>query len=104
MITASHNHYEDNGIKIVEPDGSMLKADWEPLSEHIVNSDDLRQTIKTITGSTVKAWTLGVNVFADDPIPKPMEKAMTIEELNSQTAPKDIFPHIFLGMDTRGSS
>lgn len=24
MITASHNGYEDNGLKIIEPDGGML--------------------------------------------------------------------------------
>ena len=25
MITASHNTHSDNGVKIIEPDGSMLK-------------------------------------------------------------------------------
>ena len=45
MITASHNHHEDNGVKIVEPDGSMLVQDWEGFSELIVNSKDLRKTL-----------------------------------------------------------
>lgn len=29
MITASHNSWEDNGVKIIEPDGSMLVSRWE---------------------------------------------------------------------------
>ena len=33
MVTASHNQHEDNGVKIVEPDGSMLVLDWEAFSE-----------------------------------------------------------------------
>ena len=42
MITASHNHARDNGVKIVEPDGSMLVPEWEMLSELLVNSQDIR--------------------------------------------------------------
>ena len=45
MITASHNQHQDNGIKIVEPDGSMLVQDWEGFSEIIVNSKDLKETL-----------------------------------------------------------
>lgn len=29
MITASHNAEEDNGVKIVDPDGGMLEMCWE---------------------------------------------------------------------------
>ena len=43
MVTASHNHHVDNGVKIIEPDGSMLVPDWELFSEMIVNSRDLRE-------------------------------------------------------------
>lgn len=31
MITASHNPSCDNGIKLIDPDGGMLKASWEPV-------------------------------------------------------------------------
>jgi len=48
MITASHNHHADNGVKIVEPDGSMLVHDWEVFSEMIVNSKDLAKTLQEI--------------------------------------------------------
>ncbi|KAF6778502.1 hypothetical protein AHF37_02177 [Paragonimus kellicotti] len=31
MITASHNPADDNGMKIVDPDGGMLDPAWEPV-------------------------------------------------------------------------
>lgn len=38
MITASHNPEYDNGIKLVEPDGSMFSAEWEPIATSFVNA------------------------------------------------------------------
>jgi phosphoacetylglucosamine mutase len=38
MITASHNPKEDNGVKIVDPDGGMLTQSWENTAELLVNS------------------------------------------------------------------
>jgi hypothetical protein len=29
MVTASHNGIEDNGVKMVDPDGGMLAQAWE---------------------------------------------------------------------------
>jgi phosphoglucomutase len=29
MITASHNPIEDNGLKMVDPDGGMMSQEWE---------------------------------------------------------------------------
>ncbi|KAG0657625.1 Phosphoacetylglucosamine Mutase [Maudiozyma exigua] len=37
MITASHNPPQDNGVKIIEPDGSMLLQDWEPIATKLAN-------------------------------------------------------------------
>ena len=37
MITASHNPEHDNGLKIIEPDGSMLDQSWESLATTIAN-------------------------------------------------------------------
>jgi phosphomannomutase len=68
MITASHNTWEDNGVKIIEPDGSMLVPRWEQMAEHIVNADDITRCIKSVSESTVKQWTLGVDIFSNEPI------------------------------------
>jgi phosphoacetylglucosamine mutase len=39
MITASHNHYQDNGIKILDNLGNMLSKEMEEFIETIVNND-----------------------------------------------------------------
>lgn len=55
MITASHNPPVDNGVKIIEPDGSMLVQSWESISTDIANIaanekfDQLLQFIVKIT-------------------------------------------------------
>ncbi len=46
MITASHNQHEDNGVKMIERDGTMLDPKWEDVATMIVNSHDLVQTVK----------------------------------------------------------
>jgi phosphomannomutase len=45
MITASHNEWMDNGVKIIERNGNMLEKDWESVAEMIVNSPELTDTI-----------------------------------------------------------
>ena len=42
MITASHNQKDDNGVKIIEGNGSMLVQSWEPLAEKLVNAECLK--------------------------------------------------------------
>lgn len=37
MITASHNPIQDNGVKLIDSNGEMLAADWEPIVEHFCN-------------------------------------------------------------------
>ena len=39
MITASHNPEEDNGVKIVDPNGEMLDPDWEAFVQSFANSE-----------------------------------------------------------------
>lgn len=38
MITASHNPHTDNGVKLTEPDGSMLAQSWEIPATQFVNA------------------------------------------------------------------
>lgn len=46
MITASHNQYEDNGIKITDDKGELLSKELEELMTKIVNSDDINYNIE----------------------------------------------------------
>lgn len=59
MITASHNPADDNGIKLVEPDGSMFPAEWEPVATVFVNAQEeplsaLEDTVNIAEVVTVK--------------------------------------------------
>lgn len=38
MITASHNPEEDNGVKLVDPMGEMLDAQWEKHATQLANA------------------------------------------------------------------
>lgn len=42
MITASHNQYEDNGVKIINYNGHMLNSDDEKFISNYVNNDDYK--------------------------------------------------------------
>lgn len=40
MVTASHNPEADNGVKLVESDGSMLPIEWEVHATRLANATD----------------------------------------------------------------
>ena len=40
MITASHNPGPDNGVKLVDPAGEMLEAEWEAVATDLANCAD----------------------------------------------------------------
>lgn len=40
MITASHNPEDDNGVKLVDPNGEMLENSWEGHATKLANSSD----------------------------------------------------------------
>ncbi|CAI5757006.1 unnamed protein product [Candida verbasci] len=50
MITASHNPPEDNGVKFVDPLGSMLESSWEKYATFLANSsiDELKKNIESL--------------------------------------------------------
>jgi phosphoacetylglucosamine mutase len=41
MLTASHNPECDNGLKLVDPSGSMLDQDWEPIAARLANAEEV---------------------------------------------------------------
>ena len=81
MITASHNRHEDNGIKIFEPDGKILGAEWELLAEMLVNSVDLIWSMKNLNELTLKGFPTQTNLFSVQAIPPPLPTAQTLEEM-----------------------
>ena len=89
MITASHNHHADNGIKIVEPDGSMLNIEWEPFSELIVNAVDLAAILREVQNSSAHGMLQDNDqLFGVKPMPEDVASAV----------------QVFMAMDTRASS
>ena len=63
MITASHNPHYDNGIKLIDGDAGFLNADWELLSEMIVNSVDLEWSMKNLNELQIRGFPMQVNLF-----------------------------------------
>ena len=45
MITASHNHHEDNGVKIMNHKGNMITNDIESYLENFINNMDINEYI-----------------------------------------------------------
>lgn len=48
VITASHNPSDDNGIKLVNPEGEMLDSKFEKAMDLFVNTEDLEQGLTTM--------------------------------------------------------
>ena len=40
QITASHNPVEDNGVKLIDPDGGMMEPSWERWAAELINTED----------------------------------------------------------------
>lgn len=48
MITASHNPAQDNGVKVVDPQGDMLEASWEVHATTLANAADDKALVKAL--------------------------------------------------------
>ena len=40
MVTASHNPSEDNGVKLIDPNGEMVTGVWEDVATELANTSD----------------------------------------------------------------
>lgn len=70
MITASHNPPEDNGIKLIDPQGEMLEQSWESYATSLANlntSEDLYgEIIKISSQLNIKLDNVSNVVIARD--------------------------------------
>ena len=57
MITASHNPEEDNGVKLVDPMGEMLKESWEQYATQLANARSIYGLLTHVSNSWNKACT-----------------------------------------------
>eukprot|EP00743_Colponemidia_sp_Colp-15_P003176 GILK01003431.1.p1 GENE.GILK01003431.1~~GILK01003431.1.p1 ORF type:complete len:555 (+),score=104.65 GILK01003431.1:63-1727(+) len=48
MVTASHNPVQDNGVKIVDPDGEMLATEWEAYAVAIANAPNIVEAVEEL--------------------------------------------------------
>ena len=106
MVTASHNHHEDNGIKIIDVNGKPLIGDWELIAEMLINSSDLIWSIKNLNQLTIRGFPTDTNLFGVQAIPDPHQRAQTLEDIEEEKYAEPVIqlPHVLIGMDTRGSS
>jgi phosphoacetylglucosamine mutase len=54
MITASHNPHTDNGVKLVEPNGDMLVAEWENYAIQLANCKSPEELLNAVSMITTK--------------------------------------------------
>lgn len=54
MITASHNPIEDNGVKLIDPQGEMLEVQWEKIVEDICNTHQAEHLLALIDDLVAK--------------------------------------------------
>ena len=46
MVTASHHPPKDNGVKVSDPDGSMLPVEWELYCNNIAAAEDAEGVVR----------------------------------------------------------
>jgi phosphoacetylglucosamine mutase len=66
MITASHNKYTDNGIKIAGLNGESIDSEWEGIYTVVINSKNLVEDIKIIIGKIYQKTNKNKYFFRDN--------------------------------------
>ena len=81
VVTASHNPMKDNGIKLVDTNGGMLRIGLEPLFDDLVNTSEFH----------IAAWNF-------------QQAAKKFFDAPAETSLKKNPGRVFIGQDTRVSS
>eukprot|EP00435_Cladocopium_sp_Y103_P029301 s663_g7.t1 len=63
MITASHNPERDNGVKLVEPMGEMLLAEWEAHATLLANAAD--SDLKSVVEELASTLSIDLNTVGE---------------------------------------
>lgn len=69
MLTASHNQWEDNGVKIIDPSGSVMSMEWEENATMLATSkkeDLLNNIFRIIKTYKINMKTVGRVIFGRD--------------------------------------
>ena len=75
MVTGSATKYTENGVKIIDVGGGFLPHDWELIADTIVNSCDIRFSMKNLNEIAVRGFPDVVDFFGVTAIPEPGPKA-----------------------------
>lgn len=60
MITASHNPEDDNGVKLIDPQGEMLDQAWEVYADNLSALDDDVTVISDYLATLMAQLNIGV--------------------------------------------
>ncbi|OMH79473.1 Phosphoacetylglucosamine mutase [Zancudomyces culisetae] len=63
MLTASHNKEEDNGLKLIDPMGEMLKMSWEGYCTQVANAESTEDLVAVLK-NIVKEEGINTNIKA----------------------------------------
>lgn len=102
MITASHNPPNDNGVKIIERDGSMLVQSWEPLAEHIVNSEDLLSTLLAFDLKDYSAKYGFEDSIFSEPVAGPEGEPVAIFGMDTRESSPTLLKYAIAGCNATG--
>ncbi|KAH7883541.1 phosphoacetylglucosamine mutase [Phlebopus sp. FC_14] len=84
MITASHNPAQDNGVKLVDPEGEMLETVWEPYATQLANAqsdDELRAALdRIINMESIDCTERARVIYARDTRPTGAELAKALKD------------------------
>ena len=93
MITASHNHHEDNGVKIMDKNGHMVSSDVEDYLENFINN---KQNNPPPIEDSILKYTDGIKIGYDSRKSSP-EICENIIKGIQKTNPKfpiQVFAHV----------